>query len=76
MNAKQSTVKMGVATCNSARMLACDSMRYASGNVILVSKLMSTTVRLLRVPSALVIYITKHGYVNGIVPLQSICPWQ
>ena len=51
-------------------------MGYASGNVILLSDLMFTTLRLLRVLSALVVHTTKHGYVNGVGPLQSMHPWQ
>ena len=57
-------------------MLACDGKGYASGNVILLSNLMFTTVHLLRVPSALVVHTTKHGYMNGIGPLQSMRSWQ
>ena len=53
-------------------MSACDSIEYALGSVILLSNLLSTTVRPLRVPSALVIHTTKHGYVNGVGPLQSM----
>ena len=46
-------------------------MWYASSSVILLSKLMSTTVRSLRVPSALVVHTTKYGYVNGLDLLHS-----
>ena len=42
-------------------MLACEGIGYASGSVILLKDLMSTTVHPLLVLSALVVHITKHG---------------
>ena len=57
-------------------MSACDGMGYASGSVILLSDPMSTTVRPLLVLFALVVHTTKHEYVNGIGPLQSMRPWR
>ena len=57
-------------------MLACDGMRNGSSSVIMLSNLMFITVRPLRVPFALVVHTTKHGYVNGVGPLQSTRPWQ
>ena len=49
-------------------------MRYTLGNVIILSDLMSITVRLLHVLSSLVVYITKHAYMNGVGLLQSMRP--
>ena len=67
---------MCVASRKFARMLACDSMEYASGSITLLN-LMFTILRPLRVQSALVVHTTKHGYVNGVEPLlQSMRPWQ
>ena len=57
-------------------MSACDGIGYASGSVILLSNLMSTTMRPLRVPFAFVVHIIKHGYVNGVGLVQSMRPWK
>ena len=57
-------------------MSACNNIGYAWGSVILLSNLMFTTVHSLSVPSALVVHTTKHGYVNGVGPLQSMRLWQ
>ena len=49
-------------------------MGYALGIVILLSNLMFTIVRPMHVLSALVVHITKHGYMNGVDQLQSMRP--
>ena len=67
---------MCIALLRSARVLACDNMGYMLSSVILLRNLMSITVCHLHVPSALVVYTTKHGYVNGVGPLQSMRLWQ
>ena len=63
---------MCVALCIAASMLAWKGMRYASGSVILLSNLISTIVRCLRVLFALVVHPTKHEYVNGVNTFHSM----
>ena len=57
-------------------MSAYDSIEYTLSSVILLSDLVSTTVRRLRMLSALVVHTTKHGYVNSVGLPQSIRSWQ
>ena len=68
---------MCVAFCIIASMSAWEGMRYASGSIILLNNLMSTIVHPFCVLSALVVYLTKHGYVNGMNPFHSmhLCSW-
>ena len=73
-NAGQSIVGMCFTLLQSAKMLACDGIRYISCSVILLRNLISTTVRLLRVLSALVVHTRKYEYVNSMDLLHSMRP--